>query len=127
MISKTFQAVLFVAVIVYLFLLVLLLKKKRLLLKYSLLWLFAGLVMLILVLFPGILDWFAHILGIFSPVNALFAFILFCVIILLVSLTAIVSAQNEKIKRLIQREAILDEEIRALKAKEGADRDVPSN
>ena len=118
MISKTLQSVLFFAVVIYFFLLVLLLKKKRLLLKYSLLWLFAGIVMLILILFPDILNLLSRILGIYSPVNALFAIILFCVIILLVSLTSIVSAQNEKIKRLIQREAILDEEIKRLKAKE---------
>ena len=126
MISKTLQTAMFIAVIIYFFLLILLLKKKRLLLKYSLLWLFAGTVMLIMVLFPGMLNWFSRILGIYSPVNALFAIILFCVIILLVSLTSIVSAQNEKIKRLIQREAILDQEIKALKKLEALNEDLSS-
>ena len=115
MISKTLQIGLFAAVVIYFFLLVFLLKKKRLLLKYSLLWLAAGIVMLVMVIFPKILDWISGVLGIYSPVNALFAIAFFCIIILLVSLTSIVSAQNEKIKRLIQREAILDEEIRILK------------
>ena len=117
MISRTLQTVMTIAVLMYFILLVILLKKKRLLLKYSLLWMFAGLIMLIMIIFPGMLDRISAILGIYSPVNALFAMILFCIIILLVSLTAIVSSQNEKIKRLIQREAILDEEIRTLKDK----------
>ena len=126
MISKTLQIVMLIAIAVYFILLILLLKKKRLLLKYSLLWLFAGLVMLILAAYPGIINRLSNVLGIYSPVNALFAIILFCVIILLVSLTSIVSAQNEKIKRLIQREALLEKDISELKKKESAAINVSS-
>ena len=126
MISKTLQIVMIIAIAVYFFLLILLLKKKRLLLKYSLLWLFAGLIMLTLAIYPGIINRLSNVLGIYSPVNALFAIILFCVIILLVSLTSIVSAQNEKIKRLIQREAHLEKDILVLKKKESAPINVSS-
>ena len=115
MISKTLQGAMLIAIAVYFFLLILLLKKKRLLLKYSLLWLFAGFVMLILAVFPSVLEWISQVLGIYSPVNALFSILLFCMIILLVSLTSIVSSQNEKIKRLIQKEAILEEELAEIK------------
>ena len=121
MISKTLQIAMLIAIAVYFFLLILLLKKKRLLLKYSLLWLFAGFVMLVLAIFPSIISWISSVLGIYSPVNALFAIVLFCVIILLVSLTAIVSAQNEKIKRLIQREAILEAELADMKREEATE------
>ena len=117
MISKTLQFAMIIAISVYFLLLILLLKKKRLLLKYSLLWIFAGLVMLALTAFPPIINWISRTLGIYNPVNALFAIILFCLIILLVSLTSIVSAQNEKIKRLIQREALIEDEIKEIKRK----------
>ena len=115
MISKTFQAALLVAIAIYFFLLILLLKNKRLLLKYSLLWIFAGMLMLVMALFPSLLGKFSVLVGIYDPVNALFAILFFCVIILLVSLTSIVSTQNEKLKRLIQQQAILEEEVRVLK------------
>ena len=121
MISKTLQIAMLIAIAVYFFLLILLLKKKRLLLKYSLLWLFAGFVMLVLAIFPSIISWISSVLGIYSPVNALFAIVLFYVIILLVSLTAIVSAQNEKIKRLIQREAILEAELADMNREEATE------
>ena len=115
MISKTFQISLLAAIAVYFFLLVLLLKNKKLLLKYSLLWIFAGVLMLVMALFPSLLGRLSVLVGIYDPVNALFAILFFCVIILLVSLTSIVSTQNEKLKRLIQVQAILEEEIRTLK------------
>ena len=114
MITQKLQFAMLIAMAVYFVLLILLLKRKRLLLKYSLLWIFAGLLMLILAVFPGILHAFSRLLGIFDPVNALFAIIFFCVIIMLVALTSIVSAQNEKIKRLVQNQSILEEKIREM-------------
>ena len=115
MISKTFQAALLAAIAIYFFLLILLLKNKRLLLKYSLLWIFAGVLMLVMALFPSLLEKLSDLVGIYDPVNALFAILFFCIIILLVSLTSIVSTQNEKLKRLVQHQAILEEEIRTMK------------
>lgn len=68
--------------------------------------------MLILAIFPQILNVSAELLGIYDPTNALFAIAFFCVIIILMSLTAIVSKMNEKIKRLVQTIALLDKRIR---------------
>lgn len=117
MITKKLQFALLLAVAVYFVLLAVLLKKKRLLLKYSLLWILSGILMLVFAAFPQLLHDLARMVGIYDPVNALFAILFFCVIILLVSLTSIVSAQNEKIKRLVQQQAILEEELRDLKGR----------
>lgn len=106
------------AVIVYFLLLSLLLRKNRFLLKYSLLWIFAGITMLVLAIFPQTLAWIANAVGIVSPINALFTIVIFCVIFILVSLTAIVSAMNEKIKRLVQNQALLEARIKELEKKE---------
>ena len=110
MISFRLQVVLILAVILYFILLFVLLKENRLILKYSLLWIFSGALMLILALFPGLLTELAHLVGVYDPVNALFAVIAFCAILVMVSLTSIVSTQNEKIKRLVQQIAILEKE-----------------
>ena len=108
------QIVLILGVCLYLCILYALLKRKRLALKYTLLWFLSGLLMLVLALFPRILDGAAALLGIYEPTNALFAFGFFCVIILLVSLTAIVSKQAMQIKRLAQSAALLEERVREL-------------
>ncbi|MDD3346473.1 DUF2304 domain-containing protein [Oscillibacter sp.] len=112
--SKTLQIAMLLAVLLYFILLIRMLKKKTLNLKYTLLWLFSGVLMLLLATFPGFLDWFSKLVGIYEPTNALFAIIFFCVIIILMSLTAIVSKLNEKNKRLIQSVALLEKRVREL-------------
>ena len=70
--------------------------------------------MLALAVFPRILSWLAALVGIYDPTNALFAFMFFCGIIILMSITAIVSKLNEKSKRLIQSVALLEKRVREL-------------
>ena len=116
-ISRTLQIVMLLAVAVYFALLFLLLKKKSLHLKYTLLWIFSGILMLVLALFPHLLDWLAALIGIYEPTNALFSLVFFCVIIILMSLTAIVSKQNERTKRIAQAIALLEKRVRELEEK----------
>lgn len=117
MISSKLQIISLLAIAVYYFVLFYLLKKKSLSLKYTLLWLFSGLVMLVFVLFPGLLTWFSTFVGIGVPTNALFAVISFCAIMLLISLTSIVSRQTERIKSLTQTIAMLEKRIKELERK----------
>lgn len=74
--------------------------------------------MLLLSLFPQILHAFAQIVGIYDATNALFATVLFCGIIIMVSLTSIVSKLNERIKQLAQYVALLEKRLRDVEAEE---------
>ena len=114
MISHKLQIAMLIAVGLYFMIVFQLLKRKTLNLKYTLLWLASGVVMLVLAVFPQILGWLAALVGIYDPTNALFAFMFFCVIILLMSITAIVSKLNEKSKQLIQSVALLEKRVREL-------------
>ena len=118
MISHKLQIAMLIAVGLYFLIVFQLLKRKTLNLKYTLLWLASGVVMLVLAVFPQILGWFAALVGIYDPTNALFAFMFFCVIILLMSITAIVSKLNEKSKQLIQSVALLEKRVRELEDEE---------
>ena len=118
MISSRMQIVAVMASVAFLAVLIALLRKNRLSLKYSLLWLFSGFVMLLLSLFPGLLDSFARLIGIYSSVNALFAVLLFCALMLLISITSIVSRQKAEIVRLAQEVSLLENRIRLLEAGE---------
>lgn len=123
MISKKLQFAMLTAVGLYFLMVFLLLKRKSLNLKYTLLWLFSGVVMLVLAAFPRLLDWFAVLVGVYDPTNALFAFMFFCVIVILMSLTAIVSKLNEKSTRVIQNMALMERRIRELEKVEGVLKD----
>ena len=112
MISTSLRIAILLAIAVYYVILVRLLKKKSLSLRYSLLWLFSGLVMLLFTIFPALLGTVTRILGIKIGSNALFAILFFCVLIILISLTSVVSRQGEAIKSLTQELARLEKQLR---------------
>ena len=112
------------AIVVYFVVLILMLRRKRLSLRYTLLWLFSGVVLLVLSLFPGLLRWVTSLLGFQVQSNALFAILFFFVLLILMSLTSITSKQNEYIKRLVQHTAVLEKRIRDLESEQGRDRDA---
>ena len=119
MITGRFQFFAIAAVALFFLLVFLLLKKNRLSLRYSLLWILSGIIMLVLAIFPGLLDRFARLIGIYSSVNALFAVIFFCGLMLMISFTVIVSREKQEIVRSIQRTALLEKRIQELEKRLG--------
>jgi len=114
MISHRLQIFAVAASVIFLGVLIWLLRKNRLSLKYSLLWLFSGAVMLVLSIFPGLLDTFSRLIGVYSSVNALFAVIIFCGMILMISMTSIMSKQKAEIVRMVQEMSLMENRIREL-------------
>lgn len=108
---------LFCGLLLYFYLILLFLKRKSLNLKYSLLWIFSGVLMLVFILFPTLINWVARLLGVAEPMNTIFALGLFFTMTILMSITAIVSKLNDRIKRLIQANALLERRIRELEKK----------
>lgn len=113
-----------VIVALYFYLMLYFLKRKTLALKYALLWLFSGLAMGILLLFPKILFVFVGILGIETPVYGLFLAGIFFLLAISMSLTAIVSKQTERIKDLAQEHAMLEKRVRELEQRQGDGKSV---
>lgn len=102
------------ALIIYFFVIYFLLKKKNLKLKYSLTWIFAGLCMICLLVFPDFLIYIGNWLGIVDATNLLFAIIIFLILIIQISLTSIVSRMGERNKTLVQYIGILEKRLRDL-------------
>lgn len=112
--SVVLRVSILVGILIYVLAIFTLLKKKRLNLKYSLLWFLSAVVLLIMLIFPNAVTKVSRLLGVESPVNAVFLIIIFLMLLLLMSLTSIVSTQHEQIKKLVQ-------EIAILKKKENSD------
>jgi hypothetical protein len=89
-----------------------LLKYKEISLKYTLLWLLSGLLMILLVIFPSLLSGISHALGFQSNMNGLMVFGVAFIIMIIMSLTSIVSKQSSKIRNLVQYTAMLEKRIR---------------
>lgn len=120
MIDPKLHFFMLIALAVYFVLLISLLKKKHLNLRYTLLWLFSGCLMLFIALFPRAFGNLAAWIGVEVPANALFAILFFCILLLLISLTAIVSKLNDSVKILTQDIALLENKVREL-TKQNAD------
>lgn len=114
MIPFMLQIASLVGILFYFTVIFYLLKRKMLNLKYTLMWLFSGAVMAIIVIFPTILKSFSLLVGIKTPSNALFAAILFFILLILMSLTSIISGLNEKNNRLTQSIGLLEKRVREL-------------
>lgn len=117
MIPATLRFTLIIAVICYFIIILYFLKQKALNLKYTLLWIVAGVVMGVLVIVPELLVFIIRIFGIQDNMNGLFIFAIGFIIMILLSLTSIASRQNRKIRTLTQEMSILDKKIRELEQK----------
>ena len=112
--STTLRIVLLIGIILYFLILVFLLKKNRLRLRYTLLWMFMGLFFLLLVAFPGILELIRDGLGFQDNMNALYVIMIGFILMLLMAATSIISGQADKIKGLAQANALLEARVREL-------------
>lgn len=114
MIPQALRITLCVGVICYFIIILHYLKRKMLELRYTLIWLLAGAVMAVLVVYPELLYLFRTKLGIADNMNALFILVFaFCIMMLMI-LTAIVSRNAMKMRIMIQEMAMLEKRIREL-------------
>lgn len=102
------------AVLVFFIIVLSMLKRRRLTLKYTLLWLLTGVVMLIFVVFPELLQSLASFIGAQTLMNTLYLLIIGFILVLLMMVTSIVSKQTERIAFLAQANAILEKRVREL-------------
>lgn len=91
--------------------------RKKFNLKYSLVWLFSALCMLLVVIFPNIISLLSNLLGIELQSNAVFFFAILFLVTIVLTLTSIVSKINNHIYRLTQTQAILERRVRELEEK----------
>lgn len=92
--------------LVFLVVILAMVKKKQLTMRYSLLWICLSITMLICALFPQIVYLFSNFVGFMTPSNFLFFVAIFFLLAISLSLSVIVSRQQRRITTLIQQLAI---------------------
>ena len=90
-----------------------LVRRRRLLERYALLWLFSATILLALAIWRDLLADVAELIGVAYPPNALFLIAFGFVLVLLLHFSLAVSRMSDQIKVLAQRLALLDEHVRA--------------
>jgi hypothetical protein len=94
-----------------------LVRQRRFLERYALLWLFSAFVLLGLAVWRDALELIANALGIIYPPNALFVIAGGFVLVLLLHFSLAVSRLSEQSKVLAQRQALLEERQRQLEGR----------
>lgn len=109
--SITLRILLVAFSLLFLTVIVRLVAGSRLQLKYSLLWILFGLVLLVCAMFPDLVGILSHAAGVEMPANFVFLIWLALLTFISVSLTIIVSWQAHDIRSLIQRVALLEKQV----------------
>jgi hypothetical protein len=109
------QRIAVVVTLLFLILVIDLVRRRRLVERYALLWISAALVLVILALWNGALNWIADRLGILSPPNALFLIGVGALFVLALHFSVAFSRLSEETKILAQELARLDREQRRIR------------
>ncbi|MCX5696517.1 MAG: DUF2304 domain-containing protein [Candidatus Omnitrophica bacterium] len=91
-----------------------LIRRKKLKEKYALLWLVAGISILLLAVFQGLLDWITKLFGMVLPSNAVLLFGIFFIILINLHLCLVLSNYGEQIKRIAQAQALIESRVQGL-------------
>ncbi|MBK5232274.1 MAG: DUF2304 domain-containing protein [Thermoleophilia bacterium] len=102
------QARIVAAILAVLFMLLILdlIRRDRLLERYSIVWFLLGLAMLAGAAFPGLLELMAKAIGVRDVTIGLFSVVLLILLALSLNFSVIASRQSKQITRLAQRSAI---------------------
>jgi hypothetical protein len=92
-----------------------LVRRRRLLERYALLWLFSSVILLGLSIWRGLLEELAQAVGIFYAPSALFAVAFGFVLVLLLHFSLVISRLAEQSKVLAQRVGMLQHEVDELR------------
>jgi hypothetical protein len=92
-----------------------LVRRRRLIERYALLWMLVALALLVLALWDELLAWGSGLLGIEVPANALFLAAFAIGFLLLLNFSVVISRLSDQVKTLAQETARLDTENRALR------------
>ena len=104
-----------------------LVRRRRLLERYALVWLLSALILLALGVWKGLLGKVADAIGVFYPPTALFVIAFGFVLFLLLHFSTAVSRLTDQSKVLAQRLALMEERQHELEKRlEAAGEDVPS-
>ncbi len=112
MMSVRIQIFLLVFLILLLGVIISMVKKRQLELKYVLVWMACDVVLIVFTCFPGLMDQLAELLGIYSPMNMIFFIGFVLILLILFSLTVTLSRVTARVRRIAQILALLPEDLK---------------
>ena len=115
--DPTLQILLIIGTLVLFGLIIWLIKKGKIEVKYSIIWLAFSVTMIAFAVCPYIVLVLGDITGVSNPVNFIFLTQIMFILLILLSVSAVISGFSKKIKRLAQTNALLEKRVRELEEK----------
>ena len=112
MMSLRLQVIIAVCLFLGLVVIINLIRKRKLELKYALIWMLLIVGLALIIFIPGLLDALAEVLGIYSVMNMIFFIGFIFAIILIFSLTMALSRNSERVRKMAQRMALNEYEMK---------------
>ena len=112
--NKVLQLILIGVTFLFCIFILVVTQKKKLSYKYTLLWLFFGVITLLCAIFPNIIVEISKIIHVAEPTNALFLIYIFLIIVIIFYISLAFSKLFEKVTALIQENAILAKRVEEL-------------
>lgn len=115
--NSRLQIIMVIASLLFLCYIVMMLRNKKIELKYTLAWLLTGICLLATAIFPSLLKLLSNLLNIVEPVNTLFLSIIFFMLLIIFTLTIALSRNANRVKTLTQEIGIIKMELEKLTRK----------
>lgn len=109
--NQSLQIVLGIITVLFFLYILLMIKNKKLELKYSLVWLCSSFLLIIFSVYPILVKHISNVLHIKEPVNALFLIAIFFLLLISFTLTIALSRNSNRVKTLSQELGILKNEL----------------
>lgn len=115
--KSSLNIVLIIITLIYIFLIVRAIKNKKLQMSFSIFWLITGVLLIIALLIPDLVENIASGLGFEVPANMVFCITIFVSFYLIFKLTVSISKENAKNTLLVQEISILKKRVEELENK----------
>lgn len=100
--------------VIYLFLILKKIKDKKLQLSFSTFWIVSGILLIIAIITPNLIEWLTKALGFEIPANMLFCITIFVAFYLIFNLMVKLSKEAQKNTVLIQEISLLKDRVKKL-------------
>ena len=114
----TLRIALIIITLIYLFIIIKAIKNKKMQISFSVFWIITGLVLLIAIAIPNMIENISKLLGFELSVNMIFCAAIFLLFYLVFNLNILLSKENRKNTLLIQEISILKQRVEELENKQ---------
>lgn len=115
--TTNLRIALVVITVIYLFLIIKAIKNKKLQISFSMFWILSGILLIIAILIPNLVEYFTKLLGFELSSNMIFCITIFIAFYLIFQLTIRLSKENEKNIALVQEVSILKKRVQEIEEK----------